>query len=325
MRWGFPAALLAVLGLSCGSSSGEEVATDVVAFQPFLQGDGIGVLAIKANADTVEYRSDSGAVELPGLKLRGLMLPIVEGMDGRLLQLTRDTNGPFTPSSIPVPTSIVRCFVGALCQTASGDVVDPDSFGKASLSDLPAVRGASDCDGMFCLVGGRAQSIIGAKVDLVGPFVAVVAVNWASIGGEIFADGCAFLRADGSVATAGYGLERIYVAELVGLPPIRKIHKGGIYEDYSGNMWYLGVAPEEWSDNLVLPEVPRRQCKVRVGKKLSLRDVPCVGPTILPVIEGTKPQVTNNDAFVPILYALDQEGTLRCWSAPGGPACVKGE
>jgi hypothetical protein len=254
-----------------------------------------------------------------------LLLPIVEGTDGRLLQLTRDVDGPFRPSSIPVPPSIVRCFMGALCQTASGEVIDPDSFGKASLRDLPAVRGASDCDGIFCLVGGRAQSIAGTNLEIAGSFVAVVSVSWASVGGGVFADGCAFLRADGSVATAGYGFEKIYVAELAGLPPIRRIHEGGIYEDYSGRMWYVGVAPEGWADNVVPPDVPRRQCKVNVGKKLSLRDVPCVGPTVLSLIEGTKPQIINDDAFIPVLYALDKAGTLRCWSAPGGPACVKGE
>jgi hypothetical protein len=90
-------------------------------------------------------------------------------------------------------------------------------------------------------------------------------------------------------------------------------------------MWYVGVAPEGWTDNLIPAEVPRRQCSVKPGKKLSALTVPCVGPTMLPALEGTLPQVIDNDAFIPVFYAISKDGRLRCWSAPGGPACVKGE
>ncbi len=325
MRWGFPAVLLAVLGLSCGSSSGEEVATDVVAFQPFSLREGAGVLAIKTNGDAVDYRSNAEPTILPGLKLRRVLLPFLEQLDGKFLQLALNETSPSTPAKNVVPSSFVRCFHGYVCQTVTGDIVDPGSFSQSTLRDFPEGRGATTCDGIYCVVGGHAVALDGSNVDVAGVVVDVVAVLWADIGGGRYRGGRAFLRADGSVATVGWDFENNYVAELTGLPPIRKIHRGGIYEDYSGHMWYVGVAPEGWADNLVPAEVPRRQCQVKPGKKLSPLDVACVGPTMLPALEGMLPQVIDNDAFIPILYALDKEGTLRCWSAPGGPACVKGE
>ncbi len=133
------------------------------------------------------------------------------------------------------------------------------------------------------------------------------------------------MRHDGSVVTVGEGPNNRFIKDLGGLPPIRRIHRGGIYEDYSGRMWYVGMAPEGWADDIIPADVLRQRCKVFTGLKLSLKDVPCVGPTILPALEGMQPELDFGDDFIPILYALDKEGTLRCWSAPGGPACVKGE
>ncbi len=325
MRWGLPAVLLAVLGLSCGSSSGEAVATDVVAFQPFSLREGAGVLAIKTNGDAVDYRSNAEPTTLPGLKLRRVLLPFVEQLDGKFLQLALNQTSPLAPAKNVVPSSVVRCFPGDRCQTDSGDIVDPQSFGQPTLRDFPEGRGASTCDGSYCIVEGRAVALDGSKRVIPGTVSDVVTVSWVDIGGAIYRGGYAFLRTDGSVVTAGYDFEKTYVSELVGLPPIRRIHEGGIYEDYSGHMWYTGVAPEGWADNIVPAEVPRQKCKVKIGQKLSLLDVPCVGPSVLPALEGMVPQLTHDDAYIPILYALDQEGTLRCWSAPGGPACVKGE
>jgi hypothetical protein len=310
---------LAVLGLSCGSSSGEEVATDVVAFQSFFLHGDPRVLAIKKGGDALEYGIGVQPSALAGLKLRSIFLPFVESTDGKFLLLD-DLN-----RSTPVPPSIVRCFHGYVCQTASGDIVDPGSFALPTLRDFPEGRGATTCDGIYCVVGGRAVALDGAKSVIPGTITEVVSVSWVDIGSTLHRGGYAFLRTDGSVATAGYDFENTLVTELVGLPPIRKIHEGGIYEDYSGRMWYVGVAPEGWADNLVPAEVPRQQCKVKVGKKLSLLDVPCVGPTVLPALEGMVPQLIHDNAFIPVLYALDKEGTLHCWSAPGGPACVKGE
>ena len=325
MRGYLPAALLAVLGLSCGSSSGEEVATDVVAFQPYSGAEWAGVLAIRVGGETVDYRSNAGPVTLPGLNLQSLLLPVVETVDGRLLLLDGAGNAPLAVSSTrAVPSNIARCFHGYLCQTSSGDVVDPESFGMVPLRDYPAVRGASHCDGSFCIVAGRALARDGAVV-VPGGVVDIVAVSWADIGGGVYRGGYAFLRSDGSVATAGYDSEKDYVREVVGLPPIRRIHRGGVYEDYSGHMWYVGMAPDEWTDTVIPSDVPRRQCDVFVGLKLSLKSVSCVGPAILPALEGTKPQLDYGKDFIPVLYALDKAGTLRCWSAPGGPACVKGE
>ena len=320
MRLGLPAVLLAVLGLSCGSSSGEEVATDVVGFQPYSLSEAPGVIAIKKGGDAVDYRSSAEPAAIPGLKLRSLLLPVVEATDGKLLLLD-DLNRPE-----PIVASIVRCFQGYMCQTAAGDVVEPVAAGTTSLRDFPAIRGATTCDGLYCLVGGRAVALDGVRPEISGAIIDVVAVLWTGFGSPLYGGGgYAFLRADGSVATAGWDFEKTYVTEITGLPPIRKIHRGGIYEDYSGHMWYVGVAPEGWADNLIPEEVPRRQCQVKPGKKLSPLDVPCVGPTMLPALEGTLPQVIDNDAFIPVFYAIDKEGTLRCWSAPGGPACVKGE
>ncbi len=323
MRWGLPAALLAVLGLSCGSSSGEEAATDVVAFQPFSAREGPGVLAINKRADALVYRVSVPPATVSGLKLRNLFLPGVETSDGTLLLL--DLAEP-APKTVAVPSSIVRCFQGYVCQTVAGDVVEPVPSAMTGLTDFPAVRGATTCDGLYCLVGGHAVALDGRRPEISGTLVDVVAVSWVDFGSPLDGkNGYAFLRANGSVATAGWDFEKAYVTELTGLPPIRKIHRGGVYEDYSGHMWYVGVAPEGWADNLVPAEVPRRQCQVRPGKKLSPLDVPCVGPTMLPALEGMLPQVIYNEAFIPVFYAIDKEGTLRCWSAPGGPACVKGE
>ena len=325
MRGYLPATLLAVLGLSCGASSGEEVATDVVGFQPFSLREGAGVLAIKRNGDAVDYRSNAEPTTLPGLKLRRVLLPFVEQVDGKFLQIALNQTSPLAPAKIVVPSSVVRCFPGYRCQTDSGDIVDPDSFAQPTLRDFPEGRGATTCDGSYCIVEGRAVALDGSKRVIPGTVSEVVTVSWVDIGSTLHRGGYAFLRTDGSVATAGYDFENTLVTELAGLPPIRKIHEGGIYEDYSGRMWYVGVAPEGWADNLVPAEVPRRQCKVKIGQKLSLLDVPCVGPTLLPALEGMVPQLIHDNAFIPILYALDKEGTLRCWSAPGGPACVKGE
>ncbi len=322
MRWGLPAALLAVLGLSCGSSSGEEVATDVVAFQTFLLNEGAGVLGINKSAEALVYRASAPPSTLSGLKLRSLFLPVVEATDGKLFLL--DLRQPM-PQPIAVPSSIVRCFQGYVCQTGSGDIVEPASPGMASLREFPAGRGATTCDGSYCIVGGRVVSLDGSKIEIPGTIAQVTTVSWVDIGSTLHRGGYAFLRTDGSVVTEGYDFENTHVTELAGLPPIRKIHEGGIYEDYSGRMWYVGVAPEGWADNIVPAEVPRQQCKVKIGQKLSLLDVPCVGPTVLPALEGMVPQLIHDNAFVPILYALDKAGTLRCWSAPGGPACVKGE
>ena len=322
MRLIVPFCLLVVFSVSCGSSSGEEVATDVVAFQTFSVSEEADVLAIKKSAGAVVYRPGAPPSNLAGLKLRSLFLPVVEATDGKLFLL--DLRQPM-PEPIAVPSSIVRCFQGYVCQTGSGDIVEPASPGMASLREFPAGRGATTCDGLYCIVGGRVVSLNGSKIEIPGTIAQVTTVSWVDIGAPVYGGGYAFLRTDGSVATAGYDFENTHVTELAGLPPIRKIHEGGIYEDYSGRMWYVGVAPEGWADNILPAEVPRRQCKVKIGQKLSLLDVPCVGPTVLPALEGMVPQLTHDDAFIPILYALDKEGTLRCWSAPGGPACVNGE
>jgi hypothetical protein len=323
MRGHLPAALLAVLGLSCGSSSGEEVATDAVAFQPFSAREGPSILAINKRADALVYRVSVPPAVVSGLKLRNLFLPGVETSDGALLLLDLAESAPKT---IAVSSSIVRCFQGYVCQTAAGDVVEPVPSAMTGLTDFPAVRGATTCDGLYCLVGGRAVALDGRRPDISGTLADVVGVSWVEFGSPLGGrNGYAFLRADGSVATTGWDFEKTYVTEVAGLPPIRKIHRGGIYEDYSGHMWYFGVAPEGWSDNLIPAEVPRRQCQVKPGKKLSPLDVPCVVPTMLPALDGTLPQVIYNEAFLPVFYAIGKDGTLRCWSAPGGPACVKGE
>jgi hypothetical protein len=322
MRGYLPAALLAVLGLSCGSSSGEEVATDVVAFQSYR----IGVVAIGKGGQLTEYRTDGSPSTIDGIRVRRVMLPFVESEEGKTWQLTGSGTTPF--STMPrqsVPDSVARCFYGYVCQTSAGDIVDPDSFSDSKLKDFPAVRGASLCDGAFCLVAGKVALRDGARLDVAGSFMDVEAVSWADIGAEVYRSGVAFLRQDGVVVAVGEGPDNLFVKELVGLPPIRKIHRGGVYEDFSGRMWYLGMAPEGWADDILPAGVQRQECRVFVGRKLSLKSVPCVGPTILPALEGMQPELDFGNDYIPVLYALDKEGTLRCWSAPGGPACVKGE
>ncbi len=327
MRWGLPAALLAVLGLSCGSSSGEEVATDVVAFQPYsYKSQWSGLLAIRRDGEVVEYRSEAPPSTLHGLIARRLSLPLVEGNDGHFSVLGGTGVPPYNAASVQaVSATVVRCFRGNLCQTSAGDIVDVSSLGPATLKVYSAVHGASTCSGFFCIVGGQVLALDGTKVTSSGDFVDVVGISWSEVGQQVYSSGAAFLRADGSVVTAGRGPERNYVRELTGLPRIQRVYPGGLYEDYAGHVWYVGIAPEGWAVDIFPADVARQTCKVAIGPKLSVVDVPCVGPTMLPALEGMQLEIEYGGSYIPILYALDKAGTLRCWSAPGGPACVKGE
>ena len=316
--------LLAVLGLSCGSSSGEEVATDVVAFQPY-PGIGPGVVVVRGSGGLVDLSAGSPRTILSGVSAGGLHLPFVELRDSRLVQLIAPGAGYGSAGVRPVPSDVVRCFFDMVCQTADGAVVDAYSLDGPTLRELPAVRGASMCDGLFCLVDGRAVPRNGVKLDVPGRFVDMARTSWADVGGEVYRNGVAFLRDDGVVVSIGEGVDSFYVKELRGLPPIRKLHRGGVYEDALGHMWYVGMAPEGWAVDVLPSSVGRSVCPVNVGKKLPFKYVSCVGPTAVPALDGMQPQVSFGDDFIPVLYALDKEGTLRCWSAPGGPACVKGE
>ncbi len=327
MRWGLPAALLAVLGLSCGSSSGEEVATDVVAFQCYSDfAVEQGVVVVRRGGAVIDYRTELSPAGIPDIHARRVLLPVLEADDGAYWLFGAPSGAPYAKKSRQrLPPSVARCFQNGVCQTADGDVINTNSFAESSLRVFSAVKGASDCNGDYCIVDGRVVMVDGTTLEAGTLVEQIQRTSWADIGDGVYRDGAVFLRSDGSVVTVGEGPNNLFVKDLVGLPPIRRIHRGGIYEDSSGRMWYLGMAPEGWGDDIIPADVPRLRCKVFVGLKLSLKDVPCVGPTILTSLEGMQPELSFGKDFIPILYALDKEGTLRCWSAPGGPACVKGE
>ncbi len=169
MRWGLPAALFAVLGLSCGSSSGEEVATDVVAFQCYSDfAVEQGVVVIRKAGEVVDYRTDLSPTAIPDLRARRVLLPFVESDDGAYWLFGAPGGAPYSKKSRQrLPPSVVRCFPGGLCQTSGGDVVDGDSLEQAVVRSHSEVRGASDCYGRYCIVGGRALLADGTKSTVV--------------------------------------------------------------------------------------------------------------------------------------------------------------
>ena len=323
-------ALLAGL-LSCGSGN------DVVLMDGVQQLDisnatpNILVMTLKQDGSLVELRGENPAVQVPNVLAKEMDMPDVRDPTGTLWTLLpyfpTPTSGATyaTGAKKALPSYVARCFGYAFCQTLDGDIVDRDTLDSESPKMLPDLKGATQCRSGYCIVGGRVRVRFGL-IDGGESTTAIEVVNWGLLDSAVHTDGVAFLREDGAVITyAGRPDYGDHATRVEGLPRIRKIHQGGIYEDFEGQMWYVGPADYGWPSELIPNEVPRLTCKAHIGLKRSPAYIPCVAPTVLPALKGMRPKATFGTNYNPLIFAIDGDGALHCWSVPGGPACPSPE
>lgn len=204
----------------------------------------------------------------------------------------------------------------------------------SKLLEFSVLSGASSCTSELCVVRGDVLDLAISHTDGppvrfdIGRKVTEVADSaWVKNRGGTFYHGAVALREDGRVfmvSSRTHYEPRVAVEEIVGLPPIRRLHPG-FYEDESHRIWYRGVVQAGWPSELLSNEVPRSACQAYRSPIHEPIDLECVDPVEIPALANTRPVLVLDDARRATIFAIFPDGTLRCWASEGAAPCPRGE
>ncbi len=204
----------------------------------------------------------------------------------------------------------------------------------SKLLEFPVLSGASSCTSELCVVRGDVLDLAISHTDGppvrfdIGRKVTEVADSaWVKNRGGTYFHGAVVLGEDGRVfmvSSRTHYEPRVAVEEIVGLPPIRRLHPG-FYEDESHRIWYRGVVQAGWPSELLSNEVPRSACQAYRSPIHEPIDLECVDPVEIPALANTRPVLVLDDARRATIFAIFPDGTLRCWASEGAAPCPRGE